>query len=256
MEYSLSRITTNGKTIILAYDQGLEHGPTDFNDENIDPNKILEIGSLANLNGIVLQKGIAEKYYLGSAFQTKIPLIVKLNGKTRFINNEPYAPQICSVDEAVKLGASAVGYTVYIGSERQDLMFKEFSVIEREAHNRGLPVIMWAYPRGKGVDDADPDVIAYGARVALELGADMVKVKYTGDPKSFAWVVKSAGKTLVVMSGGPKVENVENFYQQVKEAMSAGACGVVVGRNIWQAQNPLEVAERLREIVFGVLINL
>ncbi len=254
MLVSLDKITTGGRTVLLAYDQGLEHGPTDFSDENVDPAKILDIGVKSQLNGIVLQKGVAEKYYVGSRYAGRIPLIVKLNGKTSFIKDEPYAPQICTVAEAVNLGAVAVGYTVYVGSEKQDLMFKEFAAIEKEAHELGLPVIMWSYPRGKNVNENDPQTIAYAARVALELGADMVKLKYTGDVDSFRWVVKSAGKIPVVMSGGPKTTTVGEFYQQVEEVMKAGAAGVAVGRNVWQTASPIQVADRVRQIVFGELV--
>ena len=255
MQYSLDRITTQGKTVFLAYDQGLEHGPVDFTDENVDPNRILEIALAAQLNAVIFQKGVAEKYYTGTEYQGKIPLIVKLNGKTSFIKNEPYAPQICTVEEAIGLGASAIGYTVYVGSQKQDIMFKEFASIEREAHAKNLPVIMWSYPRGAAVNENDPQTIAYAARVALELGADMVKLKYTGDVQSFSWVVKSAGKIPVVMSGGPKTETPEQFYEQVQGVMQAGGAGVAVGRNVWQAENPVQVADRVREIVFGEIVK-
>ena len=256
MQYSLDKITTSQKAVFLAYDQGLEHGPADFSDENIDPTQILEIAAKAQLNAVVFQRGIAEKYYAGSIYVGKVPLIVKLNGKTSYIKNEPYAPQICTVDEAISFGAVAVGYTVYVGSQRQDLMFKEFTQIEKDAHAKGMPVIMWSYPRGSVVDENDPKTIAYAARVALELGADMVKLKYTGDIKTFSWVVKSAGRTKVIMSGGPKTDTPEEFYEQVKGVMASGATGVAVGRNVWQADNPVQVADRVREIVFGEITRI
>ena len=106
--------------MILAYDQGLEHGPTDFNDKNIDPSYIIEIANKGKFNGLVLQKGIAEKYYRG-----KVPLILKLNGKTNLLKGEPIAKQLCSVKEAIELGAKAVGYTIYVGSIHEPEMFKE-----------------------------------------------------------------------------------------------------------------------------------
>jgi len=132
------------------------------------------------------------------------------------------------------------------------LMTAEFAKIEEEAHAGGLPVIAWMYPRGRNVpDEGDPKVIAYAARVGLELGADIVKVRYSGDVESFSWVVKSAGKTKVVAMGGVK-QGEGDFLTMAKEVMEAGASGMAVGRNIWQADEPLEVAKKVAEVVFHV----
>ena len=109
-------------------------------------------------------------------------MIVKLNGKTNLVKEvDPYSPQLCSVAEAVSYGASAVGYTIYVGSEFESLMTQEFGRIEQEAEEAGIPVIAWMYPRGKNIpDESDPKMVAYAARVGLELGADIVKIRYTG----------------------------------------------------------------------------
>lgn len=236
--------------MFLAYDQGLEHGPTDFNEVNVDTKKIIEIAQEGGFTGIILQKGTAEKYFIKQNYT--VPLIVKLNGKTNLIKDEdPYSPQLCTVTEALSYGASAVGYTIFIGSEHEPLMIKEFGFIEQEAEEAGIPVIAWMYPRGRNVpDESDPKIVAYAARVGLELGADIVKVRYTGDPVSFKWVVRSAGEAKVVMMGGSK-EPEETFLEKVKLAIDAGAVGVAVGRNVWQSDKPLEVARRLENIIFN-----
>src|SRR3989344_4852874 len=200
----LSSITKNGKALFLAYDQGMEHGPTDFNDENIDPNYILSIGIEGGFNAIIFQKGVAEKYYDDSLKDT-IPLIIKLNGKTNLLHEEPYSPLLATVDEALSLGAAAVGYTIYLGSKHEAQMFGEFAQIERQAHAKGVPVMAWMYPRGeslKGKDEAE--ISAYAARIGLELGADIVKLYYPGSAAALEHVVKAAGKTKVVVSGGAK----------------------------------------------------
>jgi len=245
----LSKITKQGKALFLAYDQGLEHGPTDFNDENVDPKKVLEIADSGFFTGVILQKGIAEKYYFGHDY--KVPLIVKLNGKTNLVKDEdPYSPQVCSVAEAISYGASAVGYTIYVGSEFEPQMIKEFGQIEQEAEEAGLPVIAWMYPRGRNIkDEKAPDTIAYAARVGLELGADIVKVRYTGDPKSFRWVVESAGKTKVVVMGGSK-EDEKTFLEKTRIVIEQGAIGLAVGRNVWQNENPLLIAKKIAEIIW------
>lgn len=242
---SLARITRKGKALYLAYDQGLEHGPSDFNDRNVDPGYILEIAKKGKLNGIILQKGVAEKYYNG-----RIPLILKLNGKTNLVKGEPIARQLCSVREAVKLKAKAVGYTIYIGSRHENVMFKEFEKIEREAHKRKLPVILWAYPRGRGVNELSKRNLAYAARVGLELGADIIKIKYNGRVEDLKWIVKCAGKCKVVIAGG-KRKSLEGFLRDAREVMRAGAIGMAVGRNIWQAKGPMGVVERLKRIIWG-----
>jgi class I fructose-bisphosphate aldolase len=249
METDLSKITKQGKALFLAYDQGMEHGPTDFNEENVDPERVLAIADSGYFTGVILQKGIAEKYYFGQNY--KAPLIVKLNGKTNLVKDEdPYSPQVCSVKEALSYGAKAVGYTIYIGSEFETKMTEEFGKIEQEAEEAGIPVVAWMYPRGRNVpDENDPKLIAYAARIGLELGADIVKIRYTGDPASFKWVVQSAGKTKVVVMGGSK-EPEEAFLEKTRIVMEAGAIGLAVGRNVWQAEKPLAVAEKIAKIIW------
>ncbi|MGC8567560.1 MAG: class I fructose-bisphosphate aldolase [Caldisphaera sp.] len=243
---SLDKILANGKTMILAYDHGIEHGPTDFNEKNVDPSYIMEIAEKGKFNAIVFQKGLAEKYYNG-----KVPLILKVNGKTNLTSGDPISLQNCSVEYAISLGAVAIGYTVYPGSVYERFMFKELGKIHEKAREYGLAVIVWVYPRGNNIkNETSKDVVAYAARVGLELGADMVKIKYTGDPDSFRWAVKSAGKTKVVMSGGPKTQTEKDFLLQVKGVIDAGGAGVAVGRNVWQSKNPLEMSFALRKLIF------
>ncbi len=244
----LEKITTNGKAIYLAYDHGMEHGPIDLTGKSIDPDYVLDIAVKGGYNAVVLQKGIAEKYY--PAYKDKIPLIIKLNGKTRLVKGEALSRQVCSVKEAVELGAVAVGYTVYVGSGHESEMLKEIGRIEEEADAADLAVIGWMYPRGKGVkDDDSPEITAYAARLGLELGLDMVKIKYCGSKECFQRAVESAGKTKVVLSGGPKVSDQE-FLKVMENVMAAGGIGVAVGRNVWQRENAIEYSQKLREVVF------
>lgn len=245
-------ILVNNKCFLLAYDQGVEHGPTDFNDINVDPQYVIDIANKSQVfTGIILQEGLAEKYY--SSDQSS-PLIIKLNGHTRLHPDEdPYSPQLCTVEKAVELGAKAVGYTIFIGSEYEAKMMQEFSLIEDEAHESGLAVIAWMYPRGKSVKNLETsrDIVAYAARLGLELGADLVKVPYTGDIESFSWVVKSAGKTGVLAQGGAKKEEAE-FLSEASEIMDAGATGMAVGRNIWQSDDPIGLSKKLAKIIFNL----
>jgi class I fructose-bisphosphate aldolase len=237
----------DGRSVLLAYDQGLEHGPsTDFNDKNVDPAYIMDIAAKGKFNGVVFQKGTAERFYDG-----RVPLIVKVNGKTSLPKGEPISRQVCSVQHAASLGAKGVGYTIYLGSGFEAEMLAEFGRIQEQAHEKGIAAIAWIYPRGAAVqNDTSREIVSYAARTGLELGADAVKIKYTGDPSSFSWAVKSAGGVKVFMSGGPKAPTDDDFLRQVKGVMDSGGTGIAVGRNVWQNQDPMVMAEKLRRIVF------
>jgi len=248
---NLSKITRNGKAFYLAYDQGMELSPSVFDDESVDPQKILEIAIDGNFTGVIFQKGIAEKYYSNTEFVQKVPLILKLNGKTNLVNpRDPYSPQICSVEEAISIGASAVGYTVYVGSSHESQMFSEFSKIEQEAHSKDIPLIGWMYLKGPGTLGKEVgELTAYAARLGLEMGADIIKIKYPGSEESLRWAVESAGKTKVVVSGGIKA-NEKEFLNEAQTVIDAGCIGMAVGRNIWQAENPTRIANELKDIIW------
>jgi fructose-bisphosphate aldolase, class I len=247
MDKRLAKLFPDGKGLFLAYDQGLEHGPTDFSGENADPAYILKLAGTGHFDGFICHRGIAEQY----AVDRKVPLILKLNGKTSLTEGEPVSKAVTTVEDAVKLGADAVGYTVYVGSAHEAEMLTEFGKILDEAHAAGLPVFGWMYPRGGKVKDPkDPDTIAYAARVGLELGADAVKIYYPGSPEKLAEIVKLAGKSKVVVAGGLRTDP-DSFSKQVQQIMAAGAAGVAVGRNVWQADDPEAIAAKIRQEVHG-----
>lgn len=243
---TMKSIFEDGKTLILACDQGFEHGPVDFNIVNIDSQYIFDLAKEGKYNAIAVQAGLAKQYYTREYHD--VALIVKLNGKTSFDNKDPVSLQHTSVEYAVKLGASAVGYTIYLGSSNEQEMFREFGYICEEAHRFGIKAICWMYPRGPSIkNDLDTEVLAYAARIAHELGADVVKLKFNGDVEAMKWVVKSAGRTKVVFAGGNKVSESE-FIEMAKQMKEAGACGLAVGRNVWQSEQPLKVSSELRKV--------
>ena len=255
---NINKLLRNGRGMLLAYDHGFEHGPVDFNEKNVDPAYILDIANAGSFTGVVLQKGLADKYYDKKQYQptdsaSQVRLIIKMNGKTPFHKDEePLSLSNCSVKEAVKLGARAIGYTIYIGSEHEQTMIDEFAQIEEEAHHNNLAVIGWMYPRGKKIkSDTDKDILAYAARLGLELNADAVKVKYSGDVESFKWVVKSAGKTKVFVVGGDKQDDEDALIKETKDILEAGAVGWAIGRNIWQAKEPIKIAERIAKVLYN-----
>ena len=247
MKINTSKILKNGRSVLLAYDQGLEHGPSDLNLTTVDPKYIFDIALEGMYNGVIVQAGLAEKYYHG--YYKDVPLIIKLNGKTHFISEAPISKQNCSVERAIKLGASAVGYTLYVGSPHEPEMFSEFSKIVEQAHDYGIPVIGWMYPRGpKIANDTDNDVLAYSARIGLELGADFLKMKYNNDVEGFKWVVKCAGRAKVLVAGGDAMEE-HAFLRKTDEIMKTGAIGMAVGRNVWQHEKPYAITAAIRKMI-------
>jgi class I fructose-bisphosphate aldolase len=261
----------NGTALFLPYDQGLEHGPRDFfaNPNASDPEYIIKLAIEGGFNGIAIQIGLAEKFYW--KYAGEIPLILKLNGKTDFPSDaQAFSPLQASVEDAVRLGADAVGYTLYVGTPVQDADFAQFQGVRDDAHRFGIPLIVWAYPRGSAVDAKGGTdsfyAVDYAARVASELGADVVKVNFPHPEKrtnvqseyakefstqeAVDHVVRSANKTLVLISGGSKSSD-DVMFGRARESMEAGATGFIFGRNVWQREHheSLRFVARLREIL-------
>ena len=240
----------DGKLLILAYDHGLEHGPVDFepNPATADPEVVFDLATHDAVTALAVQKGVAEAYY--PDYAEDVTLLTKLNGTSNMWSGEPDSSVNCTVDYAADLGADAVGFTVYGGSNHEIEMVEEFREVQEAAHSRGMGVVMWAYPRGQGLRNAsDPDTIAYAARTALELGADVAKVKYPGSSEAMAHAVEMSGRTSVVMSGGSKTDD-RQFLRTVESAMDAGAKGLAVGRNVFQRENPRGILDALEAVIF------
>jgi class I fructose-bisphosphate aldolase len=261
----------NGTAMFLPYDQGLEHGPRDFFDNPVsgDPRYILKLAVEGGFNGVAIQIGTAEKFFWD--FAGEVPLILKLNGRTEIPPADaPRSPLNASVDDAVRLGADAVGYTLYVGSAQQEDDFEALAEVRQEAHHAGLPLVVWSYPRGSAVDAKGGKdgfyAVDYAARTAAELGADVVKVNFPKPaatqnvPKAYAKqvaqqdavnsVVASAVRTPVLLSGGEKGGD-EEVLEKARMAMEAGALGLIFGRNIWQREHDesLRFIARLRELL-------
>ena len=242
-------IARDGKVLILAYDHGLEHGPTDFEDvpRTTDPATVFDIATHDAVTALAVQKGVAEAYY--PSYEDEVTLLAKLNGTSNLWVGEPDTAVNWSVEAAVDLGAEAVGFTLYGGSNHEIEMAEEFREAQEAARAHGLPVVMWSYPRGEGVeDDTADEVIAYAARLALELGADVAKVKYPGSREAMEWAVQSAGPVKVVMSGGSKTDD-RSFLESVETVMQAGGAGLAVGRNVWQRENAEAMLDALEQVV-------
>lgn len=266
----------NGTLMMLPIDQGLEHGPIDFfdNPAALDTDWVLKLAAEGNFSGIAYHIGLAEKYH--KAFAGRVPLLLKLNGKTNVpSDDDSFSSLTSSVEDAVRLGADAVGYTLYVGSPAQDVDIAQVNEVRRDCDRFGMPLVIWAYPRGaaikaKGGQDS-LYAIDYAARVATEVGADIVKLnvpvwdaaKAAASPKPYNTlqldelaglqkVVKSAGRTLVLVSGGSKISD-DDMLHKAKLAMEAGCVGLIFGRNMWQRDwdDAISMSGKMHELMKG-----
>ena len=245
-----SPITRDDRAIIIAMDHGLERGPSVFESvpERADPSTVFDIATHDAVTGLAVQKGVAETYY--PSFEDDVGLVAKLNGKTGLVMGDRYSPPNWTVENAADLGADAIGYTIYAGSNREAEMFKEFREAHDAAREHDLPVVLWSYPRGQGVNDHNsPETTAYAARIGLELGADMAKVKFPGTGEAVEWAVHVAGELPILMSGGATTSE-EAFLNDAHAFVEAGGRGLTVGRNIWQRDDPAEFLDKLEGIVY------
>lgn len=262
----------NGTLLVLPLDQGLEHGPTDFfpNPPAVDPEYQFRLAEAGGFSAIALGVGLAEKY-LGTHCG-KVPLILKLNGKTNIPSDgEATSPLFASVEDAVRLGADAVGCTLYVGSPRQHAEIEQLGRVRADCERYGMPLVVWSYPRGSAIDAKGGKNTLYAqdyaARVALEVGADIVKLHQPeasrqnvpapyaeldeDSPTRTHRVVRSAGRTMVLFSGGVKNDDDEAVLHKVRECMEAGATGVMFGRNMWLRpfDAAVALAQRTRDIL-------
>jgi fructose-bisphosphate aldolase, class I len=266
----------NGTLMLLPIDQGIEHGPRDFfpNPASKDPEYQFRLAAEAGYSALACQIGLAEKYYPDYAGQ--VPLILKVNGKTDVPSSDnALSTTNASVEDAVRLGADAVGYTMYLGSPRQDEDLHQLRGVRQDCDRYGMPLIIWSYPRGSAIDKKGGHqsfyAVDYAARMAMEMGADVVKLNFpllnpekdkdspapynemdVTSEEAVRQVVASAGRSLVVLSGGSKTDD-ETVLGHTKAIMEAGGSGVIFGRNVWQREwgEALEIIAQIKETLLS-----
>lgn len=265
-----------GFLLVLPVDQGLEHGPTDFvpHPESADPDFQIRLALEGGYSAIALHYGIAVRYLPPIA--GTLPLILKINGKTNIPSDtRPFSSLTATVEDGVRLGADAIGYTLYVGSPRQDEDIRQLTDVRRECDRYGMPLVVWSYPRGEAVEAKGGRdslyAIEYAARVALELGADLIKLNVPvfdstareRSPKPYdqlipdykeavARVVRAAGRALVIFSGGSRLSD-DDLLKKARLVMEAGATGLIFGRNMWQ--RPMAEALRLTSQIKAILLE-
>jgi len=250
-----------GKFVILPVDQGFEHGPVRSfapNPAGYDPDYHHQLAIDSGCNAYAAPLGALEAS--ADKFAGQVPLILKLNNSDTLAKlDQPISAVTGSVQDAVRLGCAAIGYTIYPGSGHRNPMYEELRELILEAKEVGLPTIVWAYPRGAGLSkegEQAVDVIAYSAHVSCQLGAHVVKVK---PPKDFVeqaeakkvfekygiptktmadrvkHVIQSSfnGKRIVIFSGG-ETKSTDELLEDVRGIAAGGGFGSIMGRNAFQ----------------------
>lgn len=237
-----------GRTVIAPMDHGVSDGPMKG---IIDIDKTVESISQGGADAILMHKGIVEQGHRG--YGKDIGLIVHLSASTSLAPNPNNKVIVTSVEKAIQLGADAVSVHVNLGSETESEMLQELGEISETCSYWGIPLLAMMYPRGQKVENEhDVELVKHAARVGSELGVDIVKTNYTGDPDSFKEVVEGA-LVPVVIAGGPKLDTDEELLQMVKDSIEVGGAGVAFGRNLFQAENPGKITRAISEVVHNNL---
>lgn len=234
----------SGKTVIVPMDHGISIGPVKgIADIRSTIDRLAEGGASA----IVIHKGLVP--YSGFSVGSRLGLIVHISASTSVSPDPNYKVLVSDTEEVVSLGADAVSIHCNIGCDNEDRMVADFGRVARDCRRLGMPLLAMCYPRGKNVKSQyDIEVVRHCARLAAELGADVVKTNYTGTVESFKEVVKGT-PIPVVIAGGPKMDNDNALVTMIHEAMQAGAKGVSIGRNVFQHEDVACMTRIIRKIV-------
>ena len=271
------KLAGTGKLVILPVDQGFEHGPARSfapNPPGYDPLYHFQLAIDAGCNAYAAPLGFLEAG--ASQFAGQIPLILKLNNHDVLHDDKDPLPSVTgSVNDALRLGCAAVGFTIYPGSAHCNAMYEQLRAIAEEAKERGLAVVVWSYPRGSSISkegETAIDIVAYAAQIAAQLGAHVIKVKLpsahleqgaakkvyesTQIPiKTLAervrHVVQSAfdGRRIVIFSGGAKSED-KNVFEEARAIRDGGGFGSIIGRNSFQ--RPKAEAVKFLQTIMGI----
>ena len=276
------RLGGTGKLVILPVDQGFEHGPARsfaINPAGYDPHYHFQLAIDAGLSAYAAPLGMLEAG--ASTFAGQIPTILKMNSANSLstAKEAPDQAVTASVGDALRLGCSAIGFTIYPGSDVAYDQYEELRELAEEAKAVGLAVVTWSYPRGGNLSKSGEtamDICAYAAHMAALLGAHIIKVKlpspaleleaakkvYEGQKipigtlaERVRHVVQScfAGRRLVVFSGGEAKDSLEALYEDVRAIRDGGGTGSIIGRNTFQRKR--EDALAMLDTIVKVFLN-
>lgn len=245
-EFRLKRLSKHGeRLLIVPMDHGTTVGPAPG---LTDIRATVRAVSNGGANAVILHKGLALRIS-NILTPDDCELILHLSASTSMAPDPNRKGLVASVERAVELGATAASIHVNLGSAYEAEMLRDFGVVSEQCCRWGMPLLAMMYVRdGLKESDYDPQKIRHAARVAEELGADIVKVNYTGDRESFATVID--GVTIpVIIAGGPKMNSSQQLLEMVADAISAGAKGVAIGRNIFQDSRPVLLTKTIRQVI-------
>ncbi|MWD30110.1 class I fructose-bisphosphate aldolase [Aquicoccus sp. SCR17] len=270
-----------GKMIILPVDQGFEHGPARSfapNPPAYDPHYHYQLALDAGLNAYAAPLGMLEAG--ADTYAGQIPTILKCNSANSLMSPTAGKDQAitASVDDALRLGASAIGFTIYPGSDMALSMFEEIVEMRKEAAAKGVATVIWSYPRGEALDkdgETAIDIAAYAAQIAALIGAHVIKIKLSTDHLSLPEAKKVYeeqdipiaeqaervrhcmqaafnGRRIVVFSGGAKKGN-DSVYDDARAIRDGGGNGSIIGRNSFQRtrEDALDMLGKLVDIYKG-----
>lgn len=230
----------SGRMLVATIDQGITRGPMRGIE---DARRAIGLLVEGRPNAITMHKGLAERCFYEYA-DRGVALILKASSFAPY--HELKDAWLARVDEAVRLGADAIALGVLVGFEGQVEMLETLAQVSREAALAGMPVVVHSYPKGLPPErQHDWQAMAYAARAAAELGADVVKTWWTGAPDTFARVVEAC-PVPVVIAGGPKLDDPRAVLGMVSQMVASGAAGLAFGRNVWGYHDPVAMLRALR----------
>lgn len=234
-------VRDDSKTFIIAMDHGITLGPVQGL-ENMQEtvNKVVKGGA----DAVLVHKGIAKNVNTHNT-----GLIVHVSASTKLNTKPNLKVGVCTVEEAVRLGADAVSAHINVGATEEDQMLAFLGSLSEQCDSYGIPLLAMMYPRGPNVKDENGvEDVSHAARIGAELGADVVKTVYTGDVESFRRVIRGC-PVPVVVAGGARMKNDSEVFELAEGSMKAGASGLSFGRNVFQHKNPEVICKALSAMV-------
>ncbi len=238
--------TPTARTMILPMDHGVSQGQIPGLE---DMGELITSLSRTRVTGIVLNKGMARQY--ANLLHPRQNLVVHLSAGTKHGLPAYARTLVCSIQEALHLGADAVSVHINIGNDQEDRMLSDLGMVVDEAHQSGLPVMAMIYARGgQIINELDPHLVAHCIRLGAEMGADLIKTPFGGDDRIFSRAVKSC-PVPVVIAGGSRQDDFQEFVLVVRKAVGCGVRGISIGRNVFQHPEPLKALDQLWEALSG-----
>ncbi len=236
------------KTVIVPMDHGITLGPVKG---LVNVKDVMSCAIDGGASALIMHKGIVKDCYVDCP--KTAGLVIHLSASTSLSVDPDHKILITTPDEAISLGADAVSVHINVGAEKEDEMIHDAGWVSKRCEQLGLPMLAMMYPRGKNIKNQyDPDLLAHVCRVGAEMGADLVKTNYSGDPDTFKRVVKGC-PVPVLVAGGLKTDTDLQLLEQISGAMEAGAAGVAVGRNVFMHETPTLMVRRICAVVHEAL---